>query len=366
MDFIDRIKDLASRVPKQLDYCQTEEATKNALIMPFINALGYDVFNPTEVVPEFTADVGTKKGEKVDYAIVKNDSPIILFECKWSGADLNKEHASQLHRYFTAVAEVRFGVLTNGVVYRFYSDLDAPNRMDDKPFFEFNILDFQDRAITELKKFTKTTFDLDEILTTASELKYTAAMKKIIAQEFDNPSEDFVRFFATQVYSGRMTQSVREQFAEITGKALRRFLNERINERLQSALQDTEQGIVIPPPQAEVEQDEPVVEVETETKKRGIVTTEDEIEGFFAVKSILRDVIDIKRVHMRDAKSYCGILLDDNNRKAICRLHFNRSQWYLGVLDENRREQRMSIDEIDDIYNYAEQIIATVNQLDSA
>ncbi len=364
MDFIDKIRDLANRVPEQLEYCQTEEATKNALIMPFINALGYDVFNPTEVVPEFTADIGTKKGEKVDYAIVKDGKPIILFECKWSGADLNKEHASQLHRYFAAVPEVRFGVLTNGVTYRFFSDLDAPNRMDDKPFFEFNMLDVQERTAAELKKFTKSTFDLDDILTTASELKYTAAIRKIIAQEFESPSEGFVRFFTSQVYSGVKTQNVIEQFTEITQKALRRFLNDRITARLQSAMQGVDQQAT---PTAEpAEQLEPEdIEADISDKKLGIVTTEEEIEGFFAVKSILRDVIDIKRVVMRDAKSYCGILLDDNNRKSICRLHFNRSQWYLGIF-ENKKEQRIAIDGIDDIYNYAEQIVATVNQYDAA
>ncbi|MCB8921892.1 MAG: type I restriction enzyme HsdR N-terminal domain-containing protein [Ardenticatenaceae bacterium] len=364
MDFIDRIRNLASRVPTQLDYCQTEEATKNALIMPFINALGYDVFDPTEVVPEFTADIGTKKGEKVDYAIMKDSKPIILFECKWSGADLNKEHASQLHRYFTAVPEVRFGVLTNGILYRFYSDLDAPNRMDDKPFFEFNMLDVRERTVVELKKFTKSTFDLDEIMTTASELKYTDAIRKIIAQEFETPSEGFMRFFASQVYSGRMTQPVREQFTEITRQALRRFLNDQINERLQSAIQGPDQPPISASPLAEESESE-LEEEDVSDPSREIVTTKDEIEGFFAVKSILRDVIDIKRVHMRDTKSYCGILLDDNNRKPICRLHFNRTQWYLGVLGEDKQEQRMAIDGIDNIYDYAEQIIATVNRYDA-
>ncbi|MCI5139368.1 MAG: hypothetical protein D3922_13380 [Candidatus Electrothrix sp. AR1] len=85
MDLIDKIKELAVRIPKQIEHIQTEEATKNAFIMPFISALGYDIFNPMEVIPEFTADIGTKKGEKVDYAIKKDDDIIILIECKWCG-----------------------------------------------------------------------------------------------------------------------------------------------------------------------------------------------------------------------------------------------------------------------------------------
>ncbi|RJP35803.1 MAG: hypothetical protein C4547_08835 [Phycisphaerales bacterium] len=126
MDLIDRLRELALRLPKQLPHLSTEEATKTALVMPFIGALGYNVFDPMEVMPEFTADVGMKKGEKVDYAILRNGQPIILFECKWSGCNLDEQRASQLYRYFS-VTPARLGVLTNGVEYRFYSDLDEPD-----------------------------------------------------------------------------------------------------------------------------------------------------------------------------------------------------------------------------------------------
>lgn len=370
MDFIDKIRELAARVPQQVDYCITEEATKNALIMPFINALGYNVFNPREVVPEFTADFGTKKGEKVDYAIYQDGHPIMLFECKWSGADLAKVHASQLYRYFSVVTAARFGVLTNGIEYRFFTDLESPNRMDDKPFFTFNILDFQNRQVEELKKFTKSVFDLDEILNTASELKYTDAIRKILADEFEEPSEDFVVFLARQVYSGRMTQAAKDQFSEITSKALRRFLNDKITERLKQAISEADQPDV---EQAESERKETVSEdsqIELDDsvirvdKARGIVTTSDEIEALFAIKSLLRNTIDAKRVYMRDTKSYCGILLDDNNRKTICRLRFDGSQKYLGLLDDKKNEIRFPIDEIDDIYDYADRIAATVQRYD--
>ncbi|HII07162.1 MAG TPA: restriction endonuclease, partial [Methanotrichaceae archaeon] len=177
MDFIDKIHELAARIPNQIEHIQTEEATKNALVLPFIAALGYNVFDPTEVVPEFTADVGTKKGEKVDYAVLMDENPIILFECKWCGANLDNEHSSQLYRYFS-VTDGRFGVLTNGIIYRFYSDLEKPNKMDEKPFFELNLLDIDESLVEELKKFTKSSFDLDDILTTASELKYTKEVKQ--------------------------------------------------------------------------------------------------------------------------------------------------------------------------------------------
>ena len=179
MDFIDRIREISARIPKQLDHIQTEEATKNALVMPFLSALGYNVFDPTEVTPELVADIGVKKGEKVDYAILREGKPIILVECKHHTVDLGKAHASQLYRYF-GVTEARFGVLTNGIVYWFYTDLEAPNKMDARPFFEFNMLDFRDPTVEELKKFSKSSFDLDNILTTANELKYTREIRRII------------------------------------------------------------------------------------------------------------------------------------------------------------------------------------------
>jgi len=348
MDLVDKIKDLGSRMPKQMEHIQTEEATKNAFIMPFISSLGYDVFNPFEVIPEFTADIGSKKGEKVDYAIKKDDEIIILIECKWSGADLHQDHASQLYRYFS-VTEARFAILTNGIEYQFYSDIDEPNKMDSKPFFEFNVLRFDDHEIEELKKFTKSSFSLEDILNTASTLKYTGAIKKILEEELKNPSEAFVRFFASKIYDGRLTQQVIEQFTTIVKEARSQFINERIKERLESALSsrdsDTDSELV-----ANLE-----TSTDSDSSKEGIETTQEEIEGYNIVKAILRETIDVKRIAMRDTKSYCGVLLDDNNRKPICRLHFNYSQKYLGLIS-GKNEQRVEIENVDDIFKYAAQI----------
>ncbi len=353
MDLIDRIKDLASRIPKQMEHIQTEEATKNAFIMPFISALGYDVFNPMEVIPEFTADIGTKKGEKVDYAIKKDQDIILLIECKWSGADLHKDHASQLYRYFSAT-EARFAILTNGIDYEFYSDIDEPNKMDSKPFFRFNILRFEEHQIKELKKFTKSSFSLEDILTTASTLKYAGAIKKILAEELKEPSEAFVRFFASQVYDGRLTQQVIEQFTKIVKDARSQFVTERINERLKSALSANDIDSV-----SENIASEEALELQESNPKDGIETTEDEIDGYNIVKAILREVVDVKRVVMRDTKSYCGVLLDDNNRKPICRLHFNYAQKYLGVI-KDKNEERIEIDDVDDIFKHADRIKAVM------
>lgn len=352
MDFADRIEELSAQVSEQAGNIQTEEATKNAMIMPFIAALGYNVFNPREVTPELHADVGIKKGEKVDYAILVEGKPAILFECKWHGADLSKEHASQLYRYFS-VTEARFGVLTNGIQYWFYSDLDAPNKMDARPFFAFDITDYRDHDIEELKKFSKASFSVDEILTTASELKYTNAIRKVIEEEFASPSDEFVRLFAGRVYQGRITGAIREQLAVSTKKALRQFITERINQRLQSAMSAEA------PPVAEplVVADAPAVAAPVDE----VVTTSEEIEAFYTVRAILYPDVLPKRVVMRDVRSYCGILLDDNNRKPICRLYFNAPKKWLGVFDgEGRTEERVPVEEVAEIHKYADRLRATL------
>ncbi|HFL8707538.1 TPA: type I restriction endonuclease, partial [Escherichia coli] len=165
---------LSAKIKQQAGVIETEEATKNAFVMPFINnVLGYDVFDPTEVIPEFVCDIGTKKGEKIDYAILKNSEVQILIECKKIGDPLNINHASQLFRYFH-VTNARISILTNGQVYKFFTDLEAPNKMDEKPFLEIDLLDLDETVVPEIKKLTKSAFDLESIINAAGELKYVS------------------------------------------------------------------------------------------------------------------------------------------------------------------------------------------------
>jgi len=371
VDFIDKIRELTVRIPKQLDYIQTEEATKNALIMPFISALGYNVFDPTEVTPELNADVGIKKGEKVDYAILKDGKPVILFECKHHAADLGKVHASQLYRYFS-VTEARFGVLTNGLIYWFYTDLEAPNKMDGKPFFEFNLLDIRETAVEQLKKFTKSSFDVNNILTSASELKYTREIRSILLDLMQEPSDEFVKFIVSQVYTGRITQVVREQFSQLIRQAFKQIVSDQISERLKTALA-SETGVIVT---ATAEPLMPAQGIPAEMNApsipaSGIHTTEEEIEGYHIVRAILREIIEVKRITMRDVQSYCGIILDDNNRKPICRLYFNSTQKYIGFFSGERestkdgqKEEKVPIASLDDLYKFADRLKATIIRYD--
>ena len=236
MEFLEKLNALAAKIRQQGASIQTEEATKNAFVMPFINAvLGYDVFDPTEVIPEYVCDVGTKKGEKIDYAIMKGGEVQILIECKKIGEPLNVNHAAQLFRYFH-VTNARISILTNGQVYKFFTDLDAPNKMDEKPFLELDLLDIDEHVVPELQKLTKSAFDVESIISAAGELKYVGQIKKEIAAQFANPSDEFVKFFATKVYDGIITQKVRDQFGILTRKATVQFLGDQVNDRLKSAM----------------------------------------------------------------------------------------------------------------------------------
>jgi hypothetical protein len=358
MDFADSLTALAQKVRNQREAILTEEATKNAFVMPFISTvLGYDVFDPLEVVPEFTADVGIKRGEKIDYAIMRDSEVQMLIECKSSTAPLKVEHASQLFRYF-AVTNARIAVLTNGQIYHFFTDLDAPNRMDEKPFLVLDLLDIDETLIEELKKLTKESFDLDSVISAAGELKYIGQMKRAIAEQFRNPSEEWSRYFIGKVYEGSITQRVKEQFIPLVSKAASQFLNDQVNDRLKAALRGSNYTEAETP--AVKSQDVASEDLDRDTE---IETTLEELEAYQIVKAIACSEVKPQRVSQRDSKSYFAILLDDNNRKPVARLHFNsRKQKYLGLMDADKVETRHPITGTEDIYLFADQIREAVSR----
>ena len=243
MAFIDEVQTRSGRFAKRIEHLLTEEASKAALVLPFIQMLGYEIFDPTEVVPEFIADVGDKKGEKVDYALVMDGKPIILIEAKKYGSNLDKAEISQLFRYFHSTA-ARFGILTDGIVYRFFSDLDQPNVMDTMPFFEFNMLDFTDGQVEQLKRFTKTAFDLANIVDAARELKYLKEIKRVLAEELREPSADFVYLISKRIFDKLPTPSVRKKLMmPLVKQAFTQFINDRINVRFKSALEQGDEQV---------------------------------------------------------------------------------------------------------------------------
>lgn len=310
-------------------------------------ALGYDPFNPSEVVPEFTADVGIKQGEKVDYAILCYGRPIILIECKRVGANLD-HHDSQLCRYFHAVS-ARIAILTDGVHYRIYTDLDDHNKLDQEPFMELNLAAFDERDALELEKLSKCSFNIETVLTSASDLRDSRKMMDLLAREFDNPSDGLVRAFADQIYDGRLSKNVLDRFRPVLRKAIAEHVTRMIKQRLKSALAKNEEA------GDEAQEDIEATE-EPSAETQSLETTMEELEGFYMVKSLVRDLAPPNRVFARDAKSYFSVILDNNNRKPICRLWFNGRNKFLGVFDTEKAEERIPITGIEDIYTHADKI----------
>ena len=363
MDFKDLIKQLSERIEKLKESTLTEEATKNAFVMPFLQALGYDVFNPLEIVPEFTCDIGTKKGEKVDYAILRNDSPVIIIECKHWKQELTL-HDNQLLRYFT-VSTASFGVLTNGIVYKFYTDLKEDNKMDEKPFLEVNLTDLSDHHIEELKKFHKSYFDIENIISSASELKYTSELKIVLNHEFMNPSPEFVRLLARRVYDGQVTARILEQFTELTKKSISSYLNEKITEKIKSAIETK----AVEKPTERVEETKILSQKELPdgvvymSEDGTIITTKEEIEGFYIIKSILRGHIEQSRIVYRDFQKFFSILIGDTIRQCPCRLYLNNPEKkQIEIQGEDKTYTRYDIASIDDIFKYSNELIASVKK----
>jgi hypothetical protein len=327
----------------------TEEATKTAVVMPFIQALGFDAFNLEEVVPEFIADVGIKKGEKIDFAIKIGGKTAILIEVKPISMSLGSAQYSQLFRYFSTV-EARLAILINGREIWFFSDIDEKNKMDKKPFFVFDLQNFDDRQVAELARFQKASFDMDGILEAASNLKYVKAGAAIISKQLTEPDDDFVRFIGKQIYEGSLTKGALEMLRPAIQSALDEVIRNRIQERLGVTF-----GKDAPAAETQEKKDAP------EAPEQEIVTTEDEQQAFMIVRAIGSKVIPLSRITMRDAKSYCSIFIDDNNRKPVCRLYFNgKSTRTIGLFDASKVESKQQIDDLSELYKFSDQISAAI------
>ena len=355
MEFSDKLKDFTKRIDLLKDGIKTEEATKTSLVMPFFNLLGYDVFNPMEFCPEYTADVGIKKGEKIDYAILIDNMPQILIECK-SCTDSLSKYTSQLFRYF-GTSKAKFGILTNGIVYKFYTDLEETNKMDLTPFLEVDLSQLRDAQINELKKFSKDNFDTDKIFSTASELKYSNLIKNYLSKELESPSEDFTKHILTYVYEGQRTQKVIEKYQPLVKKAFNSFINDIVNQKITAALTPDDDHVATDTNNTEATAssvpDEPI-------KVSKIVTTEEELQAFYIVRAIAAEITDIKNIAHRDTESYFGILFGDNNRKPICRVNFDTKQKQLLLPDESKKFTRHYIDNVDDIYKFKDELLKII------
>ncbi|MDP2494507.1 type I restriction endonuclease [Shimia thalassica] len=356
VDFKEEVANLANRSKAAEEQAMTEEATKTSVVLPFLRALGFDVFNLDEVVPEYIADVGTKKGEKVDFALKIDGKVSMLVEVKPISSKLGNAQFNQLFRYF-AVTEARLGILTNGREAWFFSDTDAPNKMDKKPFFKFDFQSYSEDQLTELALFQKIDFAIDAIIEAASNLKYTRSAANYFKRQLDSPDEDFVRFVGKRIHDGPVTKSVLEQIKPSVQVAL----DEVVRDRIQDKLNITFSADTVPSEKDENPKVADQVLPSEVSDNSGIETTEEEIQAFMIIKAIGAKLAPVSRITMRDAKSYCAIIMDDNNRRPVCRLYFNSAKTKsIGIFDANKNEERLKIESLDDIYTHSDLIEAAV------
>lgn len=349
MDFTEQIAQFVKRVESLRSSIQTEEATKTAIIMPFFALLGYDVFNPQEFAPEYVADVGIKRGEKVDYAILQDGEPVIIIEAKSISRNLEK-HDSQLFRYFSTTP-AKFAILTNGVRYRFYTDLESQNKMDAIPFLDFDLLNIKESQVEELKRFRKESFSVSKVFDAASLLKYQGRFKEILAEQFQTPSDEFVRFFLQDVYSGMKTQSVLERFRPILQRSMQEFLSDTMNSKIKTALfarEDAEQ----PPP---AEPQEPA-------KETALVPTQAEMNAYYHLKNLFKSYVNLEEITYKKTSSYLAVLYKGNVRNWICRLLVSGPQLVVILPDQEKKEIRRSLANFYEIGNYSRYMISVLGR----
>ncbi len=338
-DFYKNLETLSDRIKNSINNIQTEEATKMSFVVPFFQILEYDVYNPTEFVPEFTADIGVKKGEKVDYAIMLHEKPLILVEAKSCHEKLDR-HAEQLLRYF-GCTESKFGILTNGIVYRFYTDLDDPNKMDNTPFLVVDMLNLKESTVSQLSKFKKSNFNVDSIINSAEELKALNKISNLFTNEFENPSEDFIKFILSEVYEGMKTQNIIDKYKPLIKKSFNSFVSEIMNSKIKDAFNSNTE-------ESTGDIDEISAEESEEDDK--IITTQEEIESFFIIKSILAEKSLTNFINYKDTESYFGILVNNNVRKWVCRLFLSDKRKAV-IINGHNDNKKVYLEKIDDLYN---------------
>lgn len=327
----------SSLVKKRHELCSTEEASKTSLILPFFrDVLGYDVDDPSSFIPEYVSTPGAKKDQRVDYAVIKDGKPEVLIEAKWNGYSLDG-YETQLFNYFSATS-AKLGILTNGVVYRLFGDLDSDNRMDITPFREINMLELTEKDIDDLYPFQKELFNIDEIVDSATEMKYSAEVSALLDRIFTDPDNEFTAFIMKRVYNGKKTAKSAKNFQAIVKRAIDQYLNGRIAAAISATKEE----------QAE----------EPEKTEDGILTTQEEIEAYYIIRTLLHQSVSPSRIMYKDCKSYFAVLLDGKTTQWVCRLcPSTKAMWQVHFPTDNPNKPDMKyLSSNEELYAYKDRL----------
>lgn len=381
MGFREDLQKLSAQIAERKAHVTNEEMTKQVLIMPFIQTLGFDVFNPLEVRPEYMADFGKKKSEKVDYAIFKDNSPIMFIEAKHVTDNL-ENHDTQLSRYFNATPEVRIAMLTNGVVYKFFTDLNSANIMDPSPFLTINITNLTPPDIEALSNFKKDRFETEALVKYAEELIYTSNLNSKLKDLFRNPPDDFIRYLIKDFSDTRVTSTVIDRFRPIVKKSIRLALLDIVSQGIlqQETVPVESAGQTQPEETPELVPAEETLEAVLETTPK-VITTEEEEAAFAIIKSILeKHDRDVSALGAKDTTAYYAVYtknilhwflrvnLDSQNKQVVTKLPLEQVQLLVsGFKTEPAPEwigkSRVYIDSHNDLIKLEDLILACYDNL---
>jgi len=332
MSFRDAVRTLANQIEERRKHVQTEEAAKQSLILPFLHLLGFDIWNPSECIPEYKAG-WAKVAEKVDYALLISSKLSIFVEAKGPNEVL-VNYDPQLAKYFNSTPEVKFCVITNGIQYRFFTDLQERNLLDKKPFFEFNFEDFNEADIAVLERFRKEVFNVDSLVGYAEDLVFLSALKAQFKSLLREPSDDFVRFAVgeAQLVDGRLTQKVIDRFRPLVKESISAAILEIVGQSLSPVAATPE-----PPPVAEEE-------IPAEEAPSRIQTTEEELRFYQVIKECVAEhVPDVDKIRHQDTERYFAVLYNTSTRWFV-RMVYQRERKIVGIRLATERVRELAPD----------------------
>lgn len=314
-DFKERLMRHAEHVKNVGPHCQSEETTKQALVLPFLNLLDFNPFDPLKVKAEFGADLpGIKNNERVDYALFSDGHPVMFIEAK-SYTEKLTNHTGQIARYFNATPGVTISALTNGREWRFYTDLKNQNVMDDVPFLTFDLANVTEADAEQLARFRYGQFHPDRLRSFAEERVYLNRFKEVIETLLKEPDADFVRLIATRA---SLAAKLTGRFIETITPLIKQSVADAISKMVVSGLSSpppvpTTVELAAAPPPADSDADI----VDPNNPK--IVTTAAERKILSIVQMILEGQVDAEGVVGKDTESYYAVLFQGKTNRWLLR-----------------------------------------------
>ncbi len=297
--FVKRVKDLAEHVRGN------EQATKQSLIGPLFTTLGYDLTDPRECVPEYRADFGPNRSVKpIDWAFLQSGRPIFFVEAKEVGKKLSN-YDEQLGDYFAKSTDVKLGILTNGVHWRFFTDLVHSNVMDKEPFVKWDVLSDEEPPFDFLTLLQKSQYN-PQLIRTFAERKRAQNLLVSELNRLLEPSAEFVRLAIANIETRRLTDAVVESWKPVLSNAIEEWAKQRMLSIVLSSPPSNDTG-----------------SGSTESSSAKIVTTKEELDGFATIQRLLGPE---RPIAFEDTVSYFKIHLTERYTWVICRLYFDRKK----------------------------------------